>query len=158
MLNQFVIYEDPDIEFHVIVDQLSDVLYLEEGTDFIVLLDENSEDDILEWAENNELIEEYRNDNGSLDLDALKDLKEEADLVDYNENPPSFATPNGRAYKWFENLGVRLPNGVNLIDGPYPGSDWQGVEIRHKSCLFTLQQFLFTEGYKVNFSINNENQ
>jgi hypothetical protein len=157
MLNQFIIYENPDIEFNVLVDPLSDLLYLDEGIDFVVLLDENSEDEILEWAENNELIDEYKDDNGSLDLDSLKELKEEADLEGYNENPPTFATPNGRAFDWFNDLGIILPDGVHLIDGPHPGSDWQGVSVKNESCLLTLQQFLFTEGYKVNFYLNGEN-
>lgn len=157
MLNQFIIHENPDIIFNVLVDPISDLLYLEEGTDFVVFLDENSEDEILEWAENNDLIDEYKDINGSLDFDSLKALKEDSDLEEYNENPPTFATPNGRAFEWFEDLGIILPDGVQLIDGPHPGSDWQGVSVRNESCLLALQQFLFTEGYKVNFSLNSDN-
>ena len=74
MLNKLIIYEDSDAEFNV-VDSLSEELYLEEGTDFIVDLDENSEDEIIEWAENMELIQDYRNEDGSLDIDSLKLFK-----------------------------------------------------------------------------------
>lgn len=155
MLNKLITYEDSDAEFNV-MDSLSEELYLEEGTDFIVVLDENSEDEIIEWAEYMEITEDYRNDDGSVDLDSLKTLKEEADLVDYNENPPSFATPSGRAFEWFENLRIALPNGVYLIDGPHPGSDWRGVSIENISHLLPLQKFLFNEGYKVNFHLDFE--
>ena len=155
MLNKLINYEDSDAEFNV-VDSLSEELYLEEGTDFIVDLDENSEDEIIEWAENMELIEDYRNEDGSLDINSLKLYKEEVDLENYNENPPTFATPSGRAYEWFENLGIVLPNGVYLIDGPHPGSDWIGVSVKNLNHLFILQKFLFNEGYKVNFHLNFE--
>jgi hypothetical protein len=155
MSNKLINYENPDIEF-IVTDSLSDELYLEEGTDFIVILDENSEDEIMEWAENQELIDDYRNDDGSLDLESLKTLKEEADLVEYNENPPHFATPSGRAFEWFENLKIILPNGVHLVEGPHPGSDWCGVSITNIDHLLPLQKFLFTEGYKVNFHLNFE--
>jgi hypothetical protein len=42
-------YKDPNMEFNV-VGCLSDKLYIEEGDDLIVDLDEYSDNEILEWA------------------------------------------------------------------------------------------------------------
>ncbi len=153
MLKKLINYKNPDIEFNVI-DSLSDELYLEEGTEFIVILDENSEDDIIEWADNQEFIDDYRNADGSLDLESLKTMKEEADLVEYNENPPNRATPSGRAFEWFEKLKIILPNGVYLVEGSHPGSDWRGVTLTNINQLQPLQKFLFKKGFKVNFHLN----
>lgn len=152
MADELIIFNDPDMEFNV-TDSLSNELYLENGIDFIVMLDESSDNEIIEWAENNVYIDDYLNDDGSLDLDALRDIKEEADLLEYNENPPAYATPSGRAFEWFENLGLILPKDVKLIDGEHPGSNYRGVCIKNINYLFSLQKFLFVKGYRVNFTI-----
>lgn len=153
MLKKLINYKNPDIEF-LVIDSLSDELYLEEGTDFVVIHDENSVDDIIKWAENQGFIDEYINEDSSLDFESLKSMKEEADLVEYNENPPIRATPSGRAFDWFQKLKILLPNGVSLVEGSHPGSDWRGVTITNINQLQPLQKFLFKKGFKVNFHLN----
>jgi hypothetical protein len=146
-------YKDPNMEFNV-VGCLSDKLYIEEGDDLIVDLDEYSDNEILEWAEENEMIEDYTNEDGSVNIEQLRDSKQDEDIEHYNENPPSYATPNGRAYNWFEDLGLIMPDGIAVVDGPHPGSDWQGVVVNNLSSLVVLQDFLEIAGYKVNFHLN----
>jgi hypothetical protein len=68
-------------------------------------------------------------------------------------NPSLYATPSGRAYSWFEDLEVILPDGVDLVDGAHPGNDWRGVVVKDVQTLIVLQRFLETNGYQVNFTI-----
>ena len=46
------------------------------------------------------------------------------------------------AYGWFEDLEFILPDGIDLVDGPYPGSDWRGVIVKDLKTLIELQMFL----------------
>jgi hypothetical protein len=83
----------------------------------------------------------------------LREMKYDHDVEIYSENPPSHATPSGRAYSWFERLQIELPQAVQLVDGPYPGSNWMGVVVKNVESLIILQEFLENNGFQVNFDL-----
>jgi hypothetical protein len=140
------------MEFHV--SRFDDEqLSIEEGTDCFVDVEESSDEEVIEWAEENGYLEDpdYLLPDGSPDIERLKESKFDADVQIFNEYPPAYATPSGRAYSWFEKLAIKFPKGIELIDGPYPGNDWQGVVVLNHETLILLQKFLEDNGSKVNF-------
>ena len=146
-------FSKPDIEFNV-VNYLSDKLNIEEGQDFIVLLDEDTDMQILDWASQMGIIDDFQDECGTIDLESLREHKNRTDLENYYDTPPLFASPNGRAFKWFSDLHVILPEGTSLVEGSHPGCDWTGVEVDDMKSLLNLQEFLFSKGYEVNFNLN----
>ena len=126
---------------------------IEEGTEYYVDVEESSDEEVIDWAEENGYLEDpnYLLPDGNPDIEILKESKFDADVQFFNEYPPAYATPSGRAYSWFEQLGIKFPKGIELIDGPYPGNDWLGVVVTNHEALTLLQQSLEENGYKVNF-------
>lgn len=152
-MDKLKVYEDSGIEFNV--SNSNDELNIEMGDDFIILDDDDcSDDDVLEWAEENEYLDDdtFLLEDGSPDIDALRELKQEDDTNTYLENPPIYATPSGRAYQWFENLEFGIPNGIDMIDGYHPGNNSYGVAVKNIEVLVQIQQFLEENGMKVNFN------
>ena len=155
-MEKLKVFQKPDINFNA-VEYLSDQLNIEEGEEYIMDVEESTDEEVLEWAQDNGYLDDsdYLLDNGKLDLEQLRELKYDLDVESYNENPPLYATPSGRAYGWFEDLEFSLPDGIDLVDGPYPGSDWRGVVVKDLKTLIELQMFLETNGFKVNFTIQS---
>lgn len=151
-MNKLKVYELADIEFNII-SHLNGELELELGDDNIELLDDCSDDDILEWAEENEYLDDdtFTLEDGSTDINALRNLKQEEESGNYWENPPTYATPSGRAYQWFEDLNITLPQGIYTIDGDHPGNNSYGVTADSIDNLVKLQQILEDNSIKVNF-------
>lgn len=151
---EFQHFENPDVEFNVVGYQ-SDELSIEEGFDYVLDVEECDDDEVMEWAEDNGYLEDsnYKLKNGLPDLEMLRELKYDSDVESYNENPPPYATPSGRAYCWFEDLDFSLPKGIRLVDGENPASDWIGVVIRNEAVLVALQTILAENGLRVNFNL-----
>jgi hypothetical protein len=148
------IFENPEMQFNV-VEYQSEELSIEEGDDYILDVEESDDDEVLDWAEDNGYLEDsdYLLDNGEPDLDQLRELKYDSDVESYNDYPPPYATPSGRAFSWFEDLKFPLPEGVKLVDGEHPGSDWRGVVVRNEEVLRALQNILADHGLHVNFNL-----
>ena len=150
-------FENPEITF-LARDNGDYTFSLEYGDDIIVDVEPATDFELIEWAEQEDLLnpeEGYVNENSSINYDALRKVKYERDLELFHESPPSFATPCGRAFLWFNSLEIEIPKtlGVWLMDGYHPGNDSQGVVVDSANELYQLQAFLLENDLRVNFEI-----
>jgi len=154
-------YEDAEESFYAVTYDSSEEFTLEEGDEFIYdEPDELDDEEITEWAKEYGYLDEdagFVLEDGSIDFDSLRDCKIDHDKSWQEEYPPTSASPAGRAFIYFENLGVNYPKDIKIsfVDGIHPGSDWQGVIVKGYDSLVSLQSFLLTKGFKVNFEIKN---
>ena len=153
-MDELKLFKKADMHFNA-VEYLSEQLNIEEGDDYIMDVEASTDEEVLEWAQDCGYLDDtdYLLESGKPDLEQLRELKYDSDVEFYNENPPLYATPSGRAYSWFEDLEIILPDGVDLVDGAHPGNDWRGVVVKDEQTLIVLQRFLETNGYQVNFTV-----
>jgi hypothetical protein len=153
-------FENEDVAFYAIKNSTDEnEFFIEQGEDFIYDEPEQiSDEELKEWAEENEYLDDNSGfflEDGSIDYKALGEFKREEDISSYEEYPTSYATPSGRAFLWFNNLEIEIPKEIDIeiIDGPSPGNDWQGVIVNGYESLLGLQTFLFENNIKVNFTL-----
>ncbi len=155
-------YKEADNTFYVRKNGSDDSFILEVDIDFEPYEryeGEWDDEDMKEWAKDNEYLSEdagYLKDDGSIDYESLRETRWDEEEAIYNQSPPSYATPSGRAFLWFEDLEFSIPEDIelNLIDGYSPGNDWQAVMVKGVDSLIRLQDFLVDNGLKVNFDMN----
>ncbi|MBM3455234.1 MAG: hypothetical protein FJX80_08810 [Bacteroidetes bacterium] len=154
-------FDNPDATFNLTVEGLSEEEFtLEDGKDFIYAEPEELNDnELIEWANENELLEvgsEYLLEDGSIDLDSLRELNKDDQLIRLREYPDTFSSPSGRAFIFFEDLGFDFPDDIDIsvIDGYSPSNDWQGVVVNGISSVVKLQLFLLENSIKVNFKFD----
>jgi hypothetical protein len=155
-------FENEDVVFYAIKNCTDEnEFFIEQGEDFIYDEPEQiSDEELEEWAEENEYLDDNSGfvlEDGTIDYKALGEFKREEDISLYEEYPPSYATPSGRAFLWFDNLEIEIPKEIKIeiIDGPSPGNDWQGVIVNGYESLLGLQTFLFENNIKINFKLKS---
>lgn len=155
-------YKEADNTFYVRKNGSDDSFTLEVDIDFEPYEryeGEWNDEEMKEWAEDQVyLLEEfgYIKEDGSIDYEGLRETRWDEEEAIYNQSPPSYATPSGRAFLWFEDLEIAFPEDIELriIDGYCPGNDWQGVVVEGYDSLVRLQEFLCQHGQKVNFDMD----
>jgi hypothetical protein len=150
-------FPDAEIEFRAVHYSTKEDFNLEIGDDFTYEADSMTDEEIKEWAENSGYLEpeyEFVDEDGYIDFDALREHKK----VEEDEYPSNSGYPSGRAFDWFRDLGLKLPEnlGVRVIDGAQPGNDWRGVIANNYAALKKLQDFLHFHSIKANFIIEFE--
>ena len=161
-MDELIKFENEDIVFYAIKNSTDEnEFFIEQGEDFIYDEQEQiSDDELEEWAVENEYLDGnygFVLEDGTIDYKALGEFKRKKDIAIYEEYPPSYATPSGRAFLWFDELEIKIPKKIDIeiIDGPSPGNDWQGVIVNGYDSLIGLQTFLFDNGIKVNFIVKS---
>ncbi|MFN5422502.1 MAG: hypothetical protein ACK5AO_04480 [bacterium] len=143
-------FENPDETFNV-VPYDSGIFNLEMGDVYFYASEDMSDEEIIEWGEDQGYLDNeedgYMDEDGNPMVDSLRDLKRSHE-EDYL---PTHATPSGRAFLYFEEIDLPESIKVQVVDGLYPGNDWQGVIIESKDQLVLLQEYLLEKGIKVNF-------
>lgn len=131
-------FENPDIEF-----RYNNEKYLALGEDILFESEFMTQVELEDWAKSND----YEYDS----LDEIIKIKNEFDLENGNE----ISTPYSRAFDFFNDLDIEVPEslGLVLIDSPQPGSDLRGVKLLNKELIPRIQNLLFENQIKVNFSI-----
>lgn len=131
-------FENPDIEF-----RYNNENYLALGEDILFESEFMNQVELEDWAKSND----YEYDS----LDEIIKFKNEYDLENGNE----ISTPYSRAFDFFNDLDFEVPEslGLVLIDSPQPGSDLRGVKLLNKELIPRMQNLLFENQIKVNFSI-----
>lgn len=131
-------FENPDIEF-----RYNNENYLALGEDILFESEFMTQVELEDWAKSND----YEYDS----LDEIIKIKNEFDLENGNE----ISTPYSRAFDFFNDLDIEVPEslGLVLIDSPQPGSDLRGVKLLNKELIPRIQNLLFENQIKVNFSI-----
>jgi hypothetical protein len=152
---EIITFDNSDIDF-IAVKQMDQKGYsIEIGNDFIYLETEDSSDEeVVAWALEYGFSEKELSDPEN-NLDNLRALKARSEEEYYNLDPPSYATPNGRAFDYFNNLDFLIPEhiGINIIEGLHPGNDWLGVTAENFESLISMQSVLLENGIKANFDI-----
>ncbi len=107
-----------------------------------------SDEELRTWA-----IESGYSEEEASDIELMRESKIEEEMAHFENYTPSYATPNGRAFLVFEELGLEFPKEIKIsvIDGPSPGCDWQGVIVEGKQSLIRLQEFLEEQDIKINY-------
>lgn len=153
-------FTDADMSFYAESDSsCNPSFYLHEGDEIYDEIEDNYTDkEILKWAkEIGYLAEEmgYINEDGSVDIESLREARLDEDRIHFEEYPPSNATPSGRAFLWFNDLNFSFPPEIDIeiVDGPNPGNVWQGVIVKDYESLVRVQSFLLSKGIKVNFDV-----
>ena len=152
MCESLLIFEDPDQNINAFDYCKNEEYNLEIGDDIIYESDDMTDEEIIEWAEDNcylEAEEGYIEEDGNPYVELLRRLKRSNE----DDYPPTYATPSGRAFIFFEKIDFPEEIDINIIDGYHPGNDWQGVIVKGLQNLIDLQKHLYENGSKVNFII-----
>jgi hypothetical protein len=130
-----------DVEFNVDEEN-----YLMIGENILFESEFMTQVELEEWALNNDF------DYDSLD-EVIK-VKNDYDLENGNE----LSSPHSRAFDFFSELDFEVSEnlGVELIDGPQPGSDLRGVKLLNKELLPLIQNLLLENQIKANFIMNSK--
>jgi hypothetical protein len=146
-------FSEADYTFRVISEKKSERYDLEIGDEvYYPEPEELSDEELKTWA-----IESDYSEEEASDIELLRKSKMEQENAHFENNPPSYATPNGRAFLAFEQMGLDFPDDIEIsvINGPSPGSDWQGVIVEGKNSLVRLQEFLEEQDIKINYEFNH---
>jgi hypothetical protein len=153
-------YIDAEISFFAIKYNTAKEEYnLELGDEFNNNEPEELDDEeIEEWANQNGYLdnnEDYILEDGGIDFDALRLIKQSYDEECQDDYPSNNSYPSGRAFDWFSKNKFKYPNDIeiSIVDGDHPGSGWRGVAVTGYDSLVKLQLFLFKNNIKVNFEI-----
>ena len=148
-------FSEPDIVLRLIPKDTKECFSVEQGVDFIFPSDEMSQEDLIEYARQHDLLGEdydYFLEDGSFNYESLRD-----DIrVQEEDYPSTMSSPNGRAFDFLYGFAFPKDIRISLIDGDAPGRDYQGVEITGLDSIVALQRFLEAEGYEVNFEFVDE--
>lgn len=147
-------FAEADYTFKVISENHSDRFDLEIGDEvYYPEPEEFSDEELKTWA-----IETGYSEEEASDIEFMRECKMEEENAHFEDCPPSYATPNGRAFLAFEEMGLDFPDNIEIsvIDGPSPGSDWQGVIVEGKQSLVRLQEFLEEQGFKINYEFDED--
>ena len=136
-----IVFENPDVEFLIIDDN-----YLEVGTDTLFESEFMTAVELNEWANDNDI----ENDN----IEEIIKLKNRFDL----ENGDIMSSASSRGYHFFQELDFEVPVslGIELIDGPQPGSDLRSVKLLNKELLPQFQNLLLENHIKANFIMHQK--
>jgi hypothetical protein len=118
--------------------------YLELGDETLFETDLMSSEDLLQWAEENELLD--------LSIEELRIIKKRQD----EENGNIISSPASRAHDFFQDdLQVELPKelGIEFIEGFVPGNDCQLVILRDMTKIDQLKYFLYDQKLNVSFTL-----
>lgn len=118
--------------------------YLELGDETLFETDLMSSEELLLWAEENELLD--------ISIEDLRIIKKRQD----EENGNIISSPAGRAFEFFQDeLHVELPKelGIEFLEGFVPGNDCREVVIRDISKIIHLQLLLNQQNLNVNFTL-----
>lgn len=118
--------------------------YLELGDETLFETDLMSTEELLLWAEENELLD--------ISIEDLRIIKKRQD----EENGNIISSPPSRAYEFFQDeLQVELPSelGIEFIDGFIPGNDCQLVILRDLTKIDYLKCFLHDQKLNVSFTL-----
>jgi hypothetical protein len=152
---EIIAFDNSDIDF-IAIKQMDQIGFsIEIGVDFIYLETEDSSDEeVVAWALEYGFSDEELADPEN-NLDNLRALKARSEEEYHHLDPPSYATPHGRAFDYFHNLDFFIPEhlGINIIEGLHPGNDWLGVTAENFESLISLQTVLLDNGIKANFDI-----
>jgi hypothetical protein len=152
MYHSLLIFEDPDQNINAVDYSNIEEYSLEIGDDIIYESDDMTDEEIIEWAEDNSYLEEeegYIDEEGNPYVESLRRLKRSNE----DDYPPTYATPSGRAFLFFQEFDFPEEIDINFIDGYHPGNDWQGVIVKGLKNLINLQNHLHENGSRVNFII-----
>jgi hypothetical protein len=145
-------FAEADYTFRVISEKKSERYDLEIGDEvYYPEPEELSDEELKTWA-----LESGYSEEEASDLEFMRECKMEEENAHFEDCPPSYATPNGRAFLAFEEMGFDFPEDIEIsvIDGPSPGSDWQGVIVEGKHSLVRLQEFLEEQDIKINYEFD----
>ncbi len=137
------IYKKPDIHFFV-RKKVTGEYSIELGDDIITHTDLLTNEELISWAEENDLNE--------LSVDEIRTIKNRHDI----ENENIMSSPESRAFDFFQNeLTVELPPelGIEFIEGFVPGNDCREVVIRDISKITNLQLILNQQNLNINFTV-----
>ncbi len=150
MYDSLLIFDDPEQNINA-VDYSNDEEYnLEIGDDINYESDDMTDEEIIEWAEDNSYLgaeEGYIDEDGNPYVESLRRLKRSNE----DDYLPTYVTPSGRAFLFFEKFDFPEEIDINIIDGYHPGNDWQGVIVKGLQNLIDLQKHLYENGSRVNF-------
>jgi len=157
-MDTLIRYDKPDME---VIAYLSDPdgkeISLEIGTEVYYETDDMSDDEIIDWANDNGYLddeeEDYMNEDGTPDIKYLRAVRREEE----EESPSRESTPAGRAYSYFEEKCLDCPDDIkiDLIDSSCPGDNDYYVTVYGIDSLRRLQEFLFSKGLRVNFILKS---
>lgn len=155
-MDTLINYDKSDIEvIAYLSDPNGEEISLEIGTDIYYETDDMSDDEIIDWATDNGYLgeeeEDYLKEDGTPDVAYLRSVRKGEEEEDLSLE----STSSGRAYSFFEENCQECPADIEieLIDSFHPGDNNYGVFVYGISSLLKLQEYLFTKGIKVNFSI-----
>jgi hypothetical protein len=134
--------------FYIVIEAPGHIS-LELGTELLRPSQDLFEDDLEDWAEANYEEELYKDEKGNIDYEWIRDTYDE----EHEGGSSNFATPNGRAFEYFEDFDFPEDVKIAVVDGDGPGSDWAGVMCESIADIVKLQQHLEAKGSLVNFII-----
>jgi len=144
-------YENPDMTFFAVKDDWDNSYQIKDMGPRIRESDNFNTDDLEFWAGMKGLIEDdyYYLEDGSLDFDKLRDAKQ----YEEEENPSDHELPSGRAFLYFEDIGIPEEINIEFVEGFHPGDNSIAVIAPGFQALVELQKYLEKIGKKINFQI-----
>lgn len=118
--------------------------YLELGDETLFETDLMSSEELLLWAEENELLD--------ISIEEIKIIKNRQD----EENGNIISSPASRAYEFFQDeLHVKLPKELEIefLEGFVPGNDCHLVILRDMTKIDQLKYFLNDQKLNVSFTL-----
>ena len=117
MANKLTSYQSPNESFYAKQDEFNDNEYLiEDGEELIYdEINEIDDDELLEWAEGDELLSEEEGhllDDGKVNYDSLREAWISYKKREQEENPSSYFYPSGRAFIWFDGQNFNFPKDI----------------------------------------------
>lgn len=151
-------YKNPDYVFNYSLELASKngSLTLYDGPNYHHDSDDMDDRAVLDWAQENEMLSEedsklYK--KGKFDSIDIKPYREA--LRDHEIEWDSLCSPEGRVFSVFETEGFYYDeeeDGIEFVDGPAPGNNYQCVSVDGVDVLERLQAWILEEcGKKVNF-------
>jgi hypothetical protein len=143
----FKIFNDPAETFYI-VEEDPGFISLELGDHILRPSEGYSDGELEQWAEDNYEEEElFKDEEGNFDYEWIRNTYDE----EHQGGSNNYATPNGRAFEYIEELDFPADINIWIVDGDGPGNDWIGVECESMEDIVKLQLYLEKQGSRVNF-------